>query len=112
MHGLNTLMHQPAKVAAMEGLWETRRGAPLNLFGWPDQEEETTKYAVEIPKAVEPDSHPRPEWRGQGFEGVAQRRTPAGALGFLVLPHHGGDWHVDDPDRLDGAGSLFQEAIV
>jgi len=49
-HGLNTLIHQPAKVAAMEGLWETRRGAPLNLFGWPDQEGETTKYAVEIPK--------------------------------------------------------------
>src|SRR5208337_287250 len=50
MHGLNTFKHQPAKVAAMEGLWETRRGAPLNLFGWPDQEEETTKYAVEIPR--------------------------------------------------------------
>lgn len=50
MHGLNTLKHQPAKVAAMEGLWETMRGAPLNLFGWPDQAEETTKYAVQIPK--------------------------------------------------------------
>jgi len=50
LHGLNTLKHQPAKVAAMEGLWETRQGAPLVLFGWPDQEEETTKYAIEIPK--------------------------------------------------------------
>jgi cytochrome d ubiquinol oxidase subunit I len=50
LHGLNTLKHQPAKVAAMEGLWETRRGAPLVLFGWPDQKEETTKYAIEIPK--------------------------------------------------------------
>ena len=50
MHGLNTLEHQPAKVAAIEGLWETQRGAPLNLFGWPDQEAETTRYAVEIPK--------------------------------------------------------------
>ncbi len=50
MHGLNTLIHQPAKVAAIEGLWETRRGAPLNLFGWPEQKEETTKYAVEIPR--------------------------------------------------------------
>jgi cytochrome d ubiquinol oxidase subunit I len=44
LHGLNTLKHQPAKVAAMEGLWETRQGAPLVLFGWPDQEEETTKF--------------------------------------------------------------------
>ena len=50
MHGLNTLKHQPAKVAAMEGLWETTTGAPLNLFGWPDQEAEKTKYAIEIPK--------------------------------------------------------------
>jgi len=50
LHGLNTLEHQPAKVAAMEGLWETQRGAPLKLFGWPDQDAETTRYAVEIPK--------------------------------------------------------------
>lgn len=50
LHGLNTLKHQPAKVAAMEGLWETQQGAPLVLFGWPDQEAETTRYAVEIPK--------------------------------------------------------------
>ena len=50
MHGLNTLEHQPAKVAAMEGIWETQRGAPLKLFGWPDDDEEITKYALEIPK--------------------------------------------------------------
>ncbi len=49
-HGLNTLKHQPAKVAAMEGLWETRTGAPMILFGWPDQEAEKTKFAIEIPK--------------------------------------------------------------
>jgi cytochrome d ubiquinol oxidase subunit I len=34
----------------MEGLWETQKGAPLKLFGWPDQEEERTKFALEIPK--------------------------------------------------------------
>ena len=50
LHGLNTLEHQPAKVAAMEGLWETEQGAALRLFGWPDQEEEKTRYAIEIPK--------------------------------------------------------------
>ena len=49
-HGLNTLKHQPAKVAAIEGIWETEQGAALRLFGWPDQEEEKTKYAIEIPK--------------------------------------------------------------
>jgi cytochrome d ubiquinol oxidase subunit I len=50
LHGLNTLEHQPAKVAAMEGLWETERGAALKLFGWPDEAEERTQYALEIPK--------------------------------------------------------------
>jgi cytochrome d ubiquinol oxidase subunit I len=50
LHGLNTFEHQPAKVAAMEGLWDTQKGAPLVLFGWPDQKEETTRYSLEIPK--------------------------------------------------------------
>jgi cytochrome bd ubiquinol oxidase subunit I len=50
VHGLNTLEHQPAKVAAIEGIWKTEKGAALRLFGWPDQEEEKTKYAIEIPK--------------------------------------------------------------
>jgi cytochrome d ubiquinol oxidase subunit I len=50
MHGLNTLKHQPAKIAAMEGHYETHQGAPLILFGMPDDESEETKYAVEIPK--------------------------------------------------------------
>ena len=50
LHGLNTLEHQPAKVAAMEGHFETHAGAPLILFGWPDMEQERTRYAVEVPK--------------------------------------------------------------
>jgi cytochrome bd ubiquinol oxidase subunit I len=50
LHGLNTLEHQPAKVAAMEGIWETERGAPLTLFGIPDEEAGTTHLAIKIPK--------------------------------------------------------------
>ncbi|MDT0175751.1 cytochrome ubiquinol oxidase subunit I [Pantoea sp. RRHST58] len=50
-HGLNTLEHQPAKIAAIEGHWENPPGeaTPLILFGIPDMDEERTKYAVEIP---------------------------------------------------------------
>ena len=50
-HGLNTLEHQPAKLAAMEGHWETNydEGMPLYLFGIPDMQEERTKYAIAIP---------------------------------------------------------------
>lgn len=50
LHGINTLEHQPAKIAAMEGHYETRSGAPLILFGLPDDEAEVTRYALEIPK--------------------------------------------------------------
>ncbi|MCL2469706.1 MAG: cytochrome ubiquinol oxidase subunit I [Alphaproteobacteria bacterium] len=51
LHGLNTREHQPQKVAAMEGLWETRQGAPLVLFAWPDEEARKNLYALEIPYA-------------------------------------------------------------
>ncbi len=50
LHGLNTLEHQPRKVAAMEGHWETKQGAPLILFGLPDPEAETNHYELGIPK--------------------------------------------------------------
>ncbi|MEX3316687.1 cytochrome ubiquinol oxidase subunit I [Sulfitobacter sp. PS-8MA] len=51
MHGLNTLEHQPAKVMAMEGHYDSHpEGAPLILFGIPNAEEKRIDYAVEIPK--------------------------------------------------------------
>lgn len=52
-HGLNTLKHQPAKIAAIEGHWENAPGAkglPLILFGLPDMGEERTRDALEIPR--------------------------------------------------------------
>ncbi|MDU4267738.1 MAG: cytochrome ubiquinol oxidase subunit I [Enterobacter hormaechei] len=51
MHGLNTLKHQPAKIAAIEGHWENPPGepTPLLLFGWPDMEQERTRFGLEIP---------------------------------------------------------------
>lgn len=52
LHGLNTLQHQPAKIAAIEGLWHTEKGAPLTLFGLPNEKEGRTDYAVQIPKAA------------------------------------------------------------
>ena len=49
-HGLNTREYQPAKIAAIEGLWETEKGGTaLNLFGLPDMEAEQTRYALQVP---------------------------------------------------------------
>jgi cytochrome d ubiquinol oxidase subunit I len=51
LHGINTLEHQPAKVMAMEGHYESHaEGAPLYLFGVPNDEEQRLDYAVGIPK--------------------------------------------------------------
>ncbi|MCB1738768.1 MAG: cytochrome ubiquinol oxidase subunit I [Gammaproteobacteria bacterium] len=50
LHGLNTQRHQPAKIAAMEGHFETRSGAPLYLFGWPDMDAARTRAAIAVPK--------------------------------------------------------------
>lgn len=52
LHGLNTLKHQPAKIAAMEGVWETHSGVPFTVFGFPDEETRTTRFALEIPYAA------------------------------------------------------------
>jgi cytochrome d ubiquinol oxidase subunit I len=49
MHGLNTLEHQPAKVAAMEGNWETQSHAPLLLFAIPNKETRSNDYEIGIP---------------------------------------------------------------
>ena len=50
-HGLNTLEHQPAKVMAMEGHYDSHPdGAPLILFGIPNPQEKRIDYAIQIPK--------------------------------------------------------------
>src|ERR1700721_243550 len=48
-HGLNTLEHQPAKLAAIEARWETGRNVPLTLFAIPDERTERNRAAIEIP---------------------------------------------------------------
>jgi len=75
LHGLNTVTHQPAKVAALEGHYETTRGAPLILFGLPDNDAARVHWAVSIPRlgslilAHDPDAEvtgldawPREDW--------------------------------------------------
>src|SRR5881394_1109001 len=51
LHGLNTLEHQPAKIAALEAIWHTERGAALTVFGIPNEKERRTDFAIRVPKA-------------------------------------------------------------
>jgi len=50
LHGLNTLKYQPAKIAAMEGIWDTEKGAGLRVFAWPDSKKEMNHFELIIPK--------------------------------------------------------------
>jgi len=49
LHGLNTLEHQPAKIAAMEGIWQTEKGAPLLLFAIPNEKTQQNDFAIALP---------------------------------------------------------------
>ncbi|MES2508306.1 MAG: cytochrome ubiquinol oxidase subunit I [Pseudomonadota bacterium] len=49
-HGLNTLEHQPAKLAAMEGIWKTEKGVPAVLFALPDEKTKSNRYEIAVPK--------------------------------------------------------------
>jgi len=50
MHGLNTLKHQPAKLAAMEGIWNTEKAVPAVIFAIPDEKTQSNRFEIAIPK--------------------------------------------------------------
>ena len=96
LHGLNTLEHQPAKIAAMEGHYETEAGAPLYLFGIPDDDAGKLHWSVGIPNLGSYIlTH---KWDGEvtGLEAFPEDKRPPTAwvfwsfrimvgLGFLML---------------------------
>lgn len=92
LHGLNTLEHQPAKIAAIEGLWQTQTGAPFTLFGFPDEELKTTHYAVEIPKAASLILTHELEGEVKGLNEFENRHPPVAAVfwSFRVMLLTGG----------------------
>ncbi|QJP17280.1 cytochrome ubiquinol oxidase subunit I [Starkeya sp. ORNL1] len=49
LHGRNTLEHQPTKLAAMEGLWDTTKGPAMTVIAWPDMAQQRNLYALDIP---------------------------------------------------------------
>jgi cytochrome d ubiquinol oxidase subunit I len=68
--------HQPVKLAAMEGQFRTERGAPLRLGGWPDEEGETTRYAIEIPYGLSLLAFHDPQAVVQGLDAVPRPDRP------------------------------------
>ena len=52
LHGLNTLKHQPVKIAAMEAHWDGTKPGDFHIFAWPNERTETSDFAISIPKAA------------------------------------------------------------
>ncbi|MBH1989236.1 MAG: cytochrome ubiquinol oxidase subunit I [Myxococcaceae bacterium] len=52
LSAMHVAQYQPMKLAAMEGQWKTEAGAPLRIFGWPNEKEQRTEFAIEIPKML------------------------------------------------------------
>lgn len=71
---------QPIKLAAMEGQWETRRGAPLRIGGWPDEKTETTRYALELPKLLSVLAFADPDAEVAGLQTVPPGARPPVAI--------------------------------
>ncbi|MFW5968437.1 MAG: cytochrome ubiquinol oxidase subunit I [Persicimonas sp.] len=72
----DTAEHQPTKLAAMEGQFETEEGAPLRIGGWPDEEDEETRWAVEIPYALSYLAHRDFDATVEGLEEVPRDEWP------------------------------------
>ena len=86
LHGLNTLAHQPAKIAAMEALWHTERGAPLVLFAVPNAETRHNDFAIEVPKAASLILTHDPDGEVKGIEAFAPAAPGADQLAPPVAP--------------------------
>lgn len=85
LHGLNTLAHQPAKVAAMEGLWDTGRGVGASLFAIPDEAAEANRYEIAIPKLAS--WYLTHEWDGEvkGLKEWPRQDRPPVAIVYIAF---------------------------
>jgi cytochrome d ubiquinol oxidase subunit I len=72
--------HQPVKLAAMEAHYDTERGAPLRIGGWPDEEAERTRYAIEIPYALSLLAFHDPQAEVRGLKAFPRADRPPVAI--------------------------------
>ena len=80
LHGLNTLKYQPAKLAAMEGIWETQSGVPAVLFAIPDKATQSNRYEIAIPKLAS--FYLTHDWNGEvkGIKDFGDQHPPVGPV--------------------------------
>ena len=93
-HGLNTLAHQPQKLAAMEGIWTTRAGQPAVLFALPDEAAEANHAEISIPKLAS--LYLTHEWDGvvKGLKDFPRNERPPVAPVFFGFRAMVGMWVI------------------
>lgn len=82
LHGLNTLHHQPAKLAAMEGIWKTGKGAPAVLFGLPDASTRSNDFEIAIPKLASLYLTHSLDGEIRGLDAFGERHPPVAPVFF------------------------------
>jgi len=82
LHGLNTLEHQPSKIAAIEAIWKTEKGVPLVLFAIPDDERRVNEFAIEIPKGASLVLKHDPDAELKGTDAFAPDSAPVAPVFF------------------------------
>lgn len=82
MHGVNTLEHQPAKIAAMEGIWKTGEGVPAVLFALPDAATQSNRFEIAIPKLAS--LYLTHDWNGEvkGIDAFGDKHPPVAPVFF------------------------------
>jgi cytochrome d ubiquinol oxidase subunit I len=87
LHGLNTLRYQPQKIAAMEAVWHTERGAPLLLFAWPDERARRNELALGIPRGASLVLHHDPDAAVRGLDEFPGATPPVKPVffGFRIM---------------------------
>ncbi|MGZ5226396.1 MAG: cytochrome ubiquinol oxidase subunit I [Burkholderiales bacterium] len=94
LHGLNTLHHQPTKLAAMEAIWESGPGQPAVLFAIPDPAAETNRFEISIPKLAS--FYLTHDWNGyvEGLKAAAKSERPPVTPVFFAFRTMVGMWLI------------------
>jgi len=87
LHGLNTLEHQPAKIAGIEAIWKTESGVPLVLFAIPNEQTQRNDYAVTLPKGASLVLKHHADAELKGIDAFAPDTPPVAPLffGFRIM---------------------------
>jgi cytochrome d ubiquinol oxidase subunit I len=87
LHGLNTLQHQPQKVAAMEGVWDTQKAVPMLIFAIPDEKNRINHFEIAIPNLTSLILTHDPQGQVQGLNDFLGEHPPVAPVfyGFRIM---------------------------